>query len=49
MVEWGQGERGGFRVKWEEKHKWLLNRDADQERIFYFSRRGAACIILRMP
>ena len=43
-VEWGQGGWSRFRVDLEEKHEWRLKRDADQERMFYFRRREAACI-----
>lgn len=41
-MKWGQGGWSGFRVDWEEKHDWRLNRDADPERIFYFRSREAA-------
>lgn len=43
-MKWGQGGWSGFRVDWEEKHDWRLNRDADPERIFYFCGREAACV-----
>lgn len=47
-MEWGQGEVGsggwsGFRVDWEEKHDWRLNRDADPREDFLFCRE-AACV-----
>lgn len=49
MVEWGQGERGRFRVEWEEKHKWLLNRMLIKREFFILVEEEQHASILRMP